>query len=80
MDVYKKGIYDSKLRELLLLHEPPLTTMVEVKTAVHLYQTRLLRLARSTPDIEPSAVARPEAMQPEITDRGQKTIQQISDL
>ena len=44
VDFYKKGIYDSELRKLLLLHEPPLTTIVEVKTAVHLYQTRLLRL------------------------------------
>ena len=68
VDFSKKGIYDSELRELLLLHEPPLTMMMEVKTAVHHYQTRLLRLARSTPDIEPSAASRLEAMRPKIAD------------
>ena len=77
MDFYKKGIYDSKLRELLLLHKPPLTMMMEVKTAVHHYQTRLLRLARSTPDIEPSAATRLEAMWPKIADREQETTQQV---
>ena len=80
VDFYKKGIYDSELRELLLLHKPPLATMMEVKTAVHLYQTRLLKLARSTPDIEPSAATRLEAMWPEIADREQETTQQIPEL
>ena len=28
MDVYKKGIYNNELRELLLLHELPLATMI----------------------------------------------------
>ena len=80
VDFYKKGIYNSELRELLLLHEPPLTTMMEVKTVVHHYQTRLLKLARSTTDIEPSAATRLEAMQPKIADREQKTTQQVPEL
>ena len=38
VDIYKKGIFNNKLRKLLLLHEPPLTLMVKLKAAVHHYQ------------------------------------------
>ena len=48
VDIYKKGIFNNKFRKLLLLHEPLLTTTVELKAAVHCYQTNLLKYARST--------------------------------
>ena len=57
MDIYKKGIFNNKLRKLLLLHEPLLTTMVNLKAAVHRYQTNLLKYARSTPSLATSTKA-----------------------
>ena len=55
VDIYKKGIYNNELRKLLLLHELPLTTMVDWKSAAHHYQTNLLIYARNTPSLATSA-------------------------
>ena len=57
MDIYKNGIYNNKLRKLLLLHEPPLTMMVKLKAAVHHYQMNLLKHARSMPSLVTSTTA-----------------------
>ena len=51
VDIYKKGIFNNNLKKLLLLHEPPLTMIVNLKVAVHRYQTNLLKYARSTPSL-----------------------------
>ena len=42
VDVYKKFVYNNNLRKLLILHDPPLISINDLKTAVHHYQTRLL--------------------------------------
>lgn len=49
MDIYKKGVYNKELRKLLLLHEPPLTTIDKLKAAVHHYQMNLLNLPGARP-------------------------------
>ena len=67
MDVYRRGIYNNELRKLLMLHDPPFTSIDCLKTAVQHYQTKLLIYAERTPDIDPSAMAGLGAMQYEIT-------------
>ena len=80
MDIYKKGVYNKELRKLLLLHEPPLTTIDKLKAAVHCYQTNLLKYTRSTSSLAPSATAGLGTMQSEVTDQRRKTMQQIQEL
>ena len=77
MDVYRRGIYNNNLRKLLMLHDPSLTSIYSLKTAVHHNQTRLLTYARRTPDIDPSATAGLGTMQYEITSQKQEVIRQI---
>ena len=79
-DIYKKGIYNNELRKLLLLHEPPLTMMVELKAAVDHYQTNLLKYARSTPSLATSATAGLGTLQHEDIDQRRKTMRQIQEL
>ena len=74
MDIYKKGIYNNNLRKLLILNDPPFTSINDLKMAVHHYQMRLLKYAKSTPDIDPSATAGLGTMQHKITDQKQETI------
>ena len=80
VDIYKKGIYNNELRKLLLLHELPLTTIVELKAAVHRYQTNLLKYARSMPSLATSATAGLGTLQHEDTEQRRKTMRQIQEL
>ena len=77
VDIYKKGVYNNNLRKLLIHHKPPLTSINELKAAVHHYQMSLLKYTRSTPHIAPSATAGLGTMQHEIKGQKQETIQQI---
>ena len=74
MDIYKKGVYNNELRKLLLLHDPPLTTMEGLKAAVHHYQVSLLRYARTTSNLRMSAMAGLGTLQREDLDQRKKTI------
>ena len=55
VETYKKGILNNKLREKLMVHEPPITTKAELKQAVANAQTGLLQFARTFSN--PPAVA-----------------------
>ena len=79
VDIYKKGIYN-ELRKLLLVHEPLLTTMVDLKVAVHCYQTNLLKYARSTASLATSATTGLGTLQHKDTDQRRKTMQQNQEL
>ena len=57
VDIYKKGVHNNELRKLLLLHDPALTMMEDLKAAIHCYQISLLKYARTMPDLPPSATA-----------------------
>ena len=57
VEVYQKGVYNKELRKLLMLHEPPLTSIEDLKAATQHYQTQLIIYADITPDVEPSAIA-----------------------
>ena len=74
MDIYKKGVYNNELRKLLLLHDPPLTTMDALKAAVHRYQMSLLRFARTTPNLPTSMMAGLGTLQHEDSDQRKKTM------
>ena len=80
VEVYRRGVYNKELRKLLMLHNPPLTSIKCLKTAVQHYQTQLLIYAEITPDIEPSAIAGLGGMQYGLTGRKQETIRQIQEL
>ena len=74
VDIYKKGVRNHKLRKLLLLHEPALTTMEDLKAVINHYQTSLLKYARPTPNLPPSAMAWLGSMQCESTDQKKNTL------
>ena len=74
MEVYRRGVYNQELRKLLMLHNPPLTSIESLKAAAQHYQTQLLIYKEITPDIEPSAIAGLGGMQYRLTGRKQETI------
>ena len=74
MDIYKKGVYNNELRKLLLLHDPPLTTMEGLKAAVCRYQVSLLRYARTTSNLPTSVMVVLGTLQREDLDQRKKTI------
>ena len=54
VEMYKKGILNNKLREKLMVCEPPITTKAELKQAVANAQIRLQQFARML-NIPPAA-------------------------
>ena len=55
VETYKKGIINNKLREKLMIRDPPITTKAELKQAVAHAQVGILQYAR-TFDKPPAAV------------------------
>ena len=74
VEVFRRGVYNKELRKLLMLNNPPLSSIKCLKAVVQHYQTQLLIYAKITPDIEPSAIAGLGGMQYGLTGRKQETI------
>ena len=80
MEVYIKGIFNDDLRKLLLLHNPALVTIPDLKAAIQRYQTSVLKYARSTPSLAASATTGLGAMPGEDSEFKWKTLKKIQDL
>ena len=80
VDIYKKGIHNNELRKLLLLPDPALTMMEDLKAAIHHYQMSLLKYARTITNLPPSATDGLGTMQCKITDKKKNTLRQIQEL
>ena len=78
--VFKKGVYNNKLRKLLLLHDSPLTTITTLKAAIQRYQISLLKYAQSTPNLVTAATTGLGTMQCEDLDLRRKMLKQIQEL
>ena len=74
MEVYRRGVYNQELRKLLMLHNPPLTSIESLKAVAQHYQTQLLIYAEITLDIEPSTIAGKGGMPYRLTGRKQEMI------
>ena len=80
MDIFKKAVYNNNLRKLLLLHDPPLTTITNLKAAIQRYQTSLLKYARTTPCLAATATTGLETMQGEDLEFRWKILKKIQEL
>ena len=78
--IYIKGIFNDDLRKLLLLHNPALTTILDLKAAIQRYQTSLLMYARSTPSLPATATLGLRAIPGEDSELKQKTLKKIQEL
>ena len=47
VETYKKGVFNNKLREILMLRDPPITTRVELKAAVSNAQVGMLKYTKT---------------------------------
>ena len=65
METYKKGILNNKLRETLMVREPPITTKAALKQAVASAQVGLLQYARTFDNPLAAATAGLGALQKE---------------
>ena len=70
-------MYNKELRKLLLLHEPPLTSIEPLKKATQYYITKLLIYAKTTLDAEPATIAGLGGMQYGLTGMRQEMMRQI---
>ena len=80
VEVYIKGIFNDYLRKLLLLHNPALTTIPDLKAAIQRYQTSLLKYARSTQILAASVTTGLGAMPGEDLELKWKTLKKIQEL
>ena len=80
MDTYKKGILNNKLRELLMVRKPPITTKSALKEAVQNAQTGLLKLARTYSNPPAAATAGLGTLQKTELENRRKTNQQIAEV
>ena len=80
VEIYIKGIFNDNLRKLLLLHNPALTTIPDLKAAIQRYQTSLLKYARSTLSLAASVTTGLGAMLGEDSEIKKKTLKKIQDL
>ena len=80
VEIYIKGIFNDDLRKLLLLHNPVLTTIPDLKAAIQRYQTSLLKYARSTPSLAATATTGLGVMPGEDSEFKRKTLKKIQDL
>ena len=80
VEVYIKGIFNDNLRKLLLLHNPALTTILDLKAAIQCYQTSLLKYASSTLSLAASVTTGLGAMPGEDSEFKRKTLKKIQDL
>ena len=64
----------------MLLHNPALTTIPDLKVAIQRYQTSLLKYARSTLSLAATATTGSGAMPGEDSEFKQKTLKKIQDL
>ena len=80
VEIYIKGIFNDDLRKLLLLHNPTLTTIPDLKAAIQRYQTSLLKYARSTPSLAATVTTGLGAMPGEDLEFKQKTLKKIQEL
>ena len=79
VDTYKKGILNNKLRERLMVREPPITTKAELKQAVATAQIGLLKYARTFTNPPAAATAGLGSLQGEELETRRKTNQQIAE-
>ena len=80
VDIYIKEVCNNELRKLLLLHDPSLTTITDLKAAIQKYQTSLLKYARSTPSIAATAATGLGAMLGESSELKPNTLKKIQKL
>ena len=78
--IIKKGVFNDNLWKLLLLHDPPLTTITNLKAAIQRYQTSLLKFARSTPSLVATVTTGLETMQGKDLEFRRKTMKKIQEL
>ena len=80
VETYKKGILNNKLREKLMVREPPITTKAELKQAVANAQTGLLQFARTFSNPPAAATAGLGALQREELETRRRTNRQIAEV
>ena len=80
VETFKNGIYNKELRKLLLLHDPQLTTILDMKAEVQRCQTSLLKYARSIPSLATLATIRLGTLQCKDLDLRRKTMKQMQKL
>ena len=73
-ETYRKGILNNKLREKLMVREPPITTKTALKQAVVSAQVGLLQFARTFNNPPAAETAGLGALQKEELETGRKTI------
>ena len=47
VETYKKGVFNNKLRETLMLRDPPINTRAELKRALTIMQVAMLKYAKT---------------------------------
>ena len=80
VETYKKGILNNKLREKLMVREPPITTKAVLKQAMANAQTGLLQFARTFSNPPAAATAGLGALQREELETRRKTNRQIAEV
>ena len=80
VEFYIKGILNDDLRKFLLLHNPVLTTIPDLKAAIQRYQTSILKYDRSTPSLAATATTGLGAMPGEDLEFKRKTLKKIQEL
>ena len=80
VETYKKGILNNKLREHLMVREPPITTKTVLKEAVQDAQMGLLKYVRTFNNPPAAAMAGLGALQREDLETRRRTNRQIVEL
>ena len=77
---YKKGIINNKLREKLMIRDPPITTKVELKQAVAHAQVGILQYARTFNKPPTAVTAGLGSLQKDGLETRRKTNRQVAEL
>ena len=80
VETYKKGIINNKLREKLMIRDPPITTKVELKQAVAHAQVGILQYSRTFNKPPAAVTAGLGSLQKDGLETRQKTNRQVTEL
>ena len=79
VETYKKGIFNNKLRERLMIRDPPITTRAELKAAVSNAQIGMLKFAKTFSNPPAAATAGLGSLQRDELETRRKTNREIAE-
>ena len=79
METYKKGVFNNKLRETLMLRDPPITTRVDLKAALTTAQVGMLKYAKTFSNPPASVTAGLGSLQRDDLETRRKTNKEIAE-